>query len=145
MKIVKSEIRITPGKKVWSKWVEARKDPNKPWFESSGLSPREGNTQSKSRTNCAKICGWSSGFLDLIRVSSLQHVQLASANFADLNSRWNSDTISCHVVPPEELHKTKDLKNRCGIRDTSQVWRKVSTNTVFEKTQWCRAGTGKQH
>ena len=84
-------------------------------------------------------------FLDLIRVSSLQHVQLASANFADLNSWWNSDTISCYVVPPEELHKTKNLKNRCGIRDTSQVWRKVPTNTVFEKTQWCRAGTGKQH
>ena len=50
MKVVKTEARITPGKKVWSKWVETRKDPNKPWCESSGLSPREGSTQSKSRT-----------------------------------------------------------------------------------------------
>ena len=38
MKVVKSEAGMTPGKKVWSKWVETRKDPNKLWYESSGLS-----------------------------------------------------------------------------------------------------------
>ena len=30
MKVVKTEARMTPGKKVWSKWVETRRDPNKP-------------------------------------------------------------------------------------------------------------------
>ena len=59
MKVVQSEARMTPGKKVWSKWVETRKDPNKLWYESSGLGPREGSTQLKSRTKCAKRCGWS--------------------------------------------------------------------------------------
>ena len=54
MKVVKSEIRMTPGKKLWSKWVETRKDPNKPWYELSGLSPREGSTQWQSRTKCIK-------------------------------------------------------------------------------------------
>ena len=29
MKVVMSEARVTPGKKVWSKWVETREDPNK--------------------------------------------------------------------------------------------------------------------
>ena len=38
MKVVKTEARVTPRKKMWSKWVETRKDPNKPWYESSGLS-----------------------------------------------------------------------------------------------------------
>ena len=50
MEVVKSEIPMTPGMKVWSKWLETRKDPNKLWYELSGLSPREGSTQSKSRT-----------------------------------------------------------------------------------------------
>ena len=39
MKVVKTEARMTPGKKVWSKWVETRKVANKPWYESSGLIP----------------------------------------------------------------------------------------------------------
>ena len=56
MKVVKSEARMTPGKKVWSKWLETRKDPNKSWYELSGLSSREGSTQSKSRTKCTKRC-----------------------------------------------------------------------------------------
>ena len=44
MEVDKSEIRMTPDKKVWSKWVETRKDPDKPWYELTGLSPREGST-----------------------------------------------------------------------------------------------------
>ena len=39
MKVDKSEIRMTSGKKVWSKWVETRKDPNKHWCELSGSQP----------------------------------------------------------------------------------------------------------
>ena len=87
MKVVKSEAGMTPGKKVWSKWVETRKDPNKPWYESSGLSPREGCTQSKSRTKCAKRCGWSSGYFGPHpRQRSLQRVLVANASFADLKA-----------------------------------------------------------
>ena len=29
MEVGESEMRLTPGKKIWSKWVETRKDPNK--------------------------------------------------------------------------------------------------------------------
>ena len=54
MEVDKSEIRMTPGEKVWSKWVKTRKDPNKLWYELSGLSLREGSTQPKSRTKCTK-------------------------------------------------------------------------------------------
>ena len=87
MKVVKSEARITPGKKVLSKWVETRKDPTKPWYESSGLSPREGSTQSESRTKCTKRCGWSSGFFEPHpRQRSLQCVLLANASLADLKA-----------------------------------------------------------
>ena len=30
MEVDESEMRVTPGKKIWSKWVETRKDPNSP-------------------------------------------------------------------------------------------------------------------
>ena len=60
------------------------------------------------------------------RQSSLQHVHLANANFADLKARRNSDKISFYVVPPQgPPQEAKDwslLKNFCGIRDTSQVF-----------------------
>ena len=87
MEVDKSEIRMTPGKKAWSKWVETQKDPNKPWYELSGLSPREGSTQPKSRTMCGKRCGWSNGhFGPQPRQRSLQRVLLANASFADLKA-----------------------------------------------------------
>ena len=127
MKVVKSETRMTPGKKVWSEWVETRKDPHKPWYELSGLSPREGSTQSKLRTMSTKGCGWSSDYFGPHpRQSSLQRVHLANANFADLKAWRNRDTISFHVVPPKDLRRKRKiwnlLKDRCGIRDTSQVF-----------------------
>ena len=127
VKVVKSEARMTPGKKAWSKWVETRKDPNKPWYESSGLSRREGSTQSKSRTNCTKRCGWSNGYFEPHpRQRSLQRVLLANASFADLKAWRNRDTISFYVVTPKDLRRKRKiwslLKNRCGIRDTSQVF-----------------------
>ena len=111
MKVVKSDAGMT-----LSKWVETRKDPNKPWYESSGR-PREGCTQSKSRTKCAKRCGWSSGYFG---------PHPANASFADLKARRNRDTISFYMVPPKDLRRKRKiwrlLKNRCGIRDTSQVF-----------------------
>ena len=127
VKVVKSEIRMTPGKKVWSRWVETRKDLKKCWYESSGLSLREGRTQPKSRTKCIKRCGWSNGYFGPHpRRSFLQRVHLANASFADLEAWRNRDTTSFCVVPPEDLHRKRKiwslLKNRCGIRDTSQVF-----------------------
>ena len=103
---------MTSGKKVWSKCVETRKGPNKPWYES---------------TKCTKSCGWSSGYFELYpRRRSLQRVLLANASFADLNAWRNSDTISFYVVPPKDLRRKRKnwslLKNRCGIRDTSQAF-----------------------
>ena len=90
-----SEIRMTPGKNAWSIWVETRKDPNNPWYELSGLSPREGSTQPKSRTKCIKRCGWSNGhFGPHPRPSSLQRGLSANASFADLKVWRNRDTVS---------------------------------------------------
>ena len=106
---------------------ETRKDPNKPWYESSGLSPRESSTQSKSRTKCTKRCGWSSGYFEPHpRQRSLQRVHLANASFADLKVRRNRDTISFYVVTPKDLRRKRKiwslLKNRCGTRDMGQVF-----------------------
>ena len=127
MGVDKSETRMTPGKKERSQWVETRKDSNKPWYELSGLSPREGSTRSKSRIKCIKRCGWSNGhFGPHPRQSSLQRVNLASASFADLKAWRNRDTISFYVVPPKDLRRKRKmwrlLKNRCEIRDTGQVF-----------------------
>ena len=90
--------------------VETRKDPNKPWYESSGLSPREGSsTQPKSKTKYIMRRGWSNGhFGPHPRQSSLQRVHLANTSFADA---WrNRDTVSFHVVPPKDLQEAKDLE-----------------------------------
>ena len=107
--------------------METRKDPNKPWCESSGVSPREGSTQSISRTKCTKRCGWSSGYFEPHpRQRSLQRVLLANACFADLKAWRNRDTISFCVVPPKDHRRKRKiwslLKSRCGTRDTSQVF-----------------------
>ena len=127
MKVVKSEAGMTPGKKVWSKWVETRKDPNKLWYELSGLSKREGSIQSKPRIKCTKRRRWSSGYFGLHPLQrSVQRVLLANASFADLKARRNRDTISFNVVPPKDLRRKRKiwslLKNHCGIRDTNQVF-----------------------
>ena len=62
----------------------------------------------------------------IIRVRSLQRVHLATASFADLKAWRNRDTISFYVVPPKDLRRKRKiwslLKNRCGVRDTSQVF-----------------------
>ena len=66
-------------------------------------------------------------FLNLIPSQRpLQRVLLADASFADLVAWRNSDTISFYVVPPKDFRRKRKiwrlLKNRCGIRDTSQVF-----------------------
>ena len=120
MEVDKSEIRMTPGQKVWSKWVETRKGPDKPWYELSGISPQEGSTQPKSMTKCIMRRGWSNGhFGPHPRQSSLQRVHLANASFADLKAWRNRDTVSFHVVPPKDLCRKRKiwrlLKNCCGF------------------------------
>ena len=109
---------MTP-RKVWSKWVETRKDPNKPWYESSGLSPREGSARSKSRTKCAKRCGWSSGcFEPHLRQRSLhQRVDCANATFADLKAWSNREPFRSTAARSE---RSEDCSS--GVRDTSQVF-----------------------
>ena len=141
----KSEARTTPGKKVWSKWVETRKDPIKPWYESSGVSPREGSTQPKLRTKCNKRCGWSSGYFEPHpRRRSLQRVLLANASFADFKAWRNRDTISFHVEPPKDLRRKRKI---WSLRHESSVCNTRggrSQRKVFRKTHWCHGGTGKQ-
>ena len=112
VKVVESEIRMRPGKKGWPKWVETRKNPNKPWYESSCPSPPEGSTQSKSRTKCTKRCGWSSGYFEPHpRQGSLQRVLLANESFADLKA-WRAEQ-RYHFVPSGNTQgspqDTKDL------------------------------------
>ena len=133
-------IRMTRGEKVCSKWVETRKDPNKPWYESSGLNPREGCTQSKSRTKCAKRCGWSSGcFGPHPRQRSLQRVLLANASFADLTGWRNSDTISFYMVDLRKKRKIWRLLKIVAVFVTrvkclqQHTWRKISRTRSSER------------
>ena len=99
---------MTPGKKVWSKWVETRDDPNKLWYESSGLSPREGSAQSKSRTKCAKM--WMVGYFELHpRHRSFQRVLLANASLTGLKAWRNRDTISFYGVTPKDFRRKRKI------------------------------------
>ena len=127
MKVVKTEARMTQGRRCGQNgWKHERIQTS--LGTSRLVSALEKAVLSlKSRTKCTKRCGWSSGYFGPHpRQRSLQRVLLANASFADLKAWRNSDTISFYVVPPEELRRKRKiwrlLKNRCGIRDTSQVF-----------------------
>ena len=85
--------------------------------------------------------------LDLIRVRGpLQCDLLATASFADLNAARNRDTISFYVVPPKDLRRKRKiwslLKNRCGIRDTSQVFATHTRGGRSQRTRSSERRTG---
>ena len=119
---------------MWSKWVETRKDPNKPWDESSGVSPREGSTQSKSWTKCAKRCGWSSGYFEPHpRQRSLQRVRLANGRLGGTEIPFRSTWYHLRTSPGNERFGV------CSriiavfvtrVKCLQHTWRKISTNTV---------------
>ena len=52
MEVDESEMRTTPGKKIWSKWVETRKDPNSPAIRCR-LCATEVNTGEPRSDTCA--------------------------------------------------------------------------------------------
>ena len=90
--------------------------------------------------------------LNLIRVRDPYNVFFWRMQVSRIWRRRNRDTISFFVVTPKDLRRKWKiwslLENRCGTRDTSQVFathvEEGPTNTVFRKTHWCRGGAGKQ-
>ena len=114
MEVVKSEIRMTPGKKVHMvKHVWKHERIQTSLGTSCLVSSLEKAVLSRSQgPKCTKKCGWSSGYFEPHpRQSSLQRVHLASATFADLKAWRNRDTISFYVVPPQgPPQETKDLE-----------------------------------
>ena len=119
--------------------VETRKDPNKPWNELSGLSPREGSTQSKSRTKCIERCGWSNGHFWASSASEI----LAACSFDECKFRGSESLAEQrhHFVlrgttqgPPQE---TKDLE--VAEESLRYSWHESSVCDVFGGSQRTRS------
>ena len=53
MEVDESEVRSTPGKKIWSKWVETRKDPNNPAIRCRLCATEVNTDESRSDTFAA--------------------------------------------------------------------------------------------
>ena len=53
MEVDESEVRSTPGKKIWSKWVETRKDPNSPAIRCRLCATEVNTGESRSDTFAA--------------------------------------------------------------------------------------------
>ena len=117
---------MTPGKKV-SKWVDTRQDPNKPWYESSGLRPREGSTQSKSRTKCAKRCGWSSGHFWTSPTSKL-FSKRSTGTEIPFRSTWHhprtsagNEIVAVFVTRVECLQHVEEDLNEHGLQKDALI------------------------
>ena len=99
VKIVKSEIRMTPGKEGWSKWVITRKDPNK-------ASVRVVWSQPSRRQYSVEWLLWTSSASELLATCSFGECKFrGSEGLAE--QRYHFVLRGTTQGPPQE---TKDLE-----------------------------------
>ena len=123
MEVDESEMRATPGKKIWSKWLETRKDPN-----SSAIRCRLCATEvstSESRSDTFAATPFEIRATDFELGSELQ----AQARSLCSTFRWffhGKVRKMIFVVPPKDLRKKgkswRLLKSLHGTRDAKQVF-----------------------
>ena len=141
MEVDESEMRMTPGKKIWSKWVETQKDPNSPAIRCRLCATEVNTGESRSDTFAATPLFENSCDCFFDMGSELQ-AQAAIASMSNV----------IHVVPPKDLRK-KGRSGDCSRVSTELVtqvkclrgtWRKDSTIMASREMRWCRVCTGAQ-
>ncbi|CAK0840370.1 unnamed protein product, partial [Prorocentrum cordatum] len=142
VEVDESEMISKPGKKIWSKWVETRKDPNSAEVRSR-LVATEINT-GEVRTDC------------FAATPPLKFVRLILAWAASYSPRRNSAGVKMilllfdisvaffhglvrkvlYVVPPKDLRKKgkvwRLLRSLYGTRDASQVFQTYVADNLSE-------------
>lgn len=126
-----AEMRITPGKKIWSKWVKTRKDPSKAEVRSR-LCATEVNVG--DRSDCF-VAAPPLKFVRLVMSWAATHKPKRSANkgrqmilmISDVSVAFFHGNVRLvlYVVPPRdlrELHTIWRLQKLYGTRDASHVF-----------------------
>ena len=114
MEVDESEIRSTPGKKIWSKWVETRKDPNNSAIRCRLCASEVNTGESRSDTFAA--------------APPLKFVRLILSWAASISVAFFHGKVRkvIYVVPPKNLRKKgkiwRLLKSLYGTRDASHVF-----------------------
>ena len=123
-------MRSTPGKRIWSKWEETRKDPNSSTLRCRLCAAEVNTGESRADTFAATP---SLKFVRLILSWPASHKpKRANASMIiavfDISAAFFHGKVRMviYVVPPKDLRKKgkiwRLLKNLCGTRDASQVF-----------------------
>ena len=118
-----SEMRLTPGKKIWSKWVETRKDPNSSALRCRLCAAEVNTGESKSDTFAATpplefvrlILSWAASYKPK-RANASMIIAVFDISVAFFHGKVRK---VINVVPPKDLRRKGSLY---GTRDASQLF-----------------------
>ena len=123
-------MRSTPGKKIWSKWVETRKDPNSSAIRCRLCATEVNTSESRSDTFAATpplkfvrlILSWAASNKPK-RANASMIITVFDISMAFFHVKVRK---VIYVVPPKDLRKEEKiwrlLKSLYGTRDASQVF-----------------------
>ena len=126
MEVDESEMRTTPGKKIWSKWVETRKDPNSPAIRATEVNTGEPRSDTFAATPPLKfvrlILSWAASYKPK-RANASMIIAVFDISVAFFHGKVRK---VIYVVPPKDLRKKgkiwRLLKSLYGTRVASQVF-----------------------
>ena len=130
MEVDESEMRSTPGEKIWSKWVETRKDPNSSAIRCRLCATEVNMGELRSDTFAAipllkfvrLILSWAASCKPT-RANASMIIAVFDISVAFFHGKVRK---VIYVVPPKDLRKKgkiwRLLKSLCGSRDASQVF-----------------------
>ena len=152
MEVDESEMRLTPGKNIWSKWVETRKDPNSPAIRCR-LCAKEVNTgESRSDTFAATpplkfvrlILSWAASYKPK-RANASMIIAVFDISVAFFHGKVRK---VIYVVPPKDF-RTKGNWRDCARRrvDGSTLviisWRRIRRRSRLWRCQLQRVSTSR--
>ena len=154
MEVGESEMRLTPGKKIWSKWVETRKDPNSSAIRCRLCATEVNTGESRSDTFAATpplkfvrlILSWAASYKPK-RAKPSMIIAVFDISVAFFHGKVRK---VIYVVPPKDLRKKgkiwRLLKSLYGTCDASQVFATYVEEglMVSREMRWCHVCTGAQ-
>ena len=157
MEVDESEMRLTPAKRIWSKWVETRKDPNSSAIRCRLCATEVNTSESRSDTFAATpplkfvrlILSWAASYKPK-RANASMIITVFDISVAFFHGEVRK---VIYVVPPQRTFARKRRSGDCSRVSTELVtrvkclrrtWRKDSTIMVFREMRWCHVCTGAQ-
>ena len=149
-------MRVAPGKKIWSKCVETRNDPNCPAIRCRLCATEVKTGESRSDTFAATpllkfvrlILSWAANY-NPKRANASMIIAVFDISVAFFHGQVRK---VIYVVPPNDIRKKEKiwrlLKSLQGTRDASQVFATYVEEKLNDQAsramRWCRVCTGAQ-